>query len=141
MQVIGYTSTGTIEIDIEQTRYTVPDDMGNRHRQMVAEWEAEGNTIPAYTPPVRTIEEIRAAMPPLTSRQFWLAANAIGVSKDHVLTQIATIPDAAEREAMRIEAAETASFNRTHPAIDELAGAMGITPAQLDDLWTWGAAL
>ncbi len=141
MQVIGYTATGTIEIVVEETRYTVPDDPGNRHRQMLAEWEEEGNTIPPYVPPIKSIEEIRAAMPPLTSRQFWLAANAIGISKSAVLAQIDTITDAAERGALRIEAAETASFTRTHPAVDELAGAMGITPTQLDDLWNWGVAL
>jgi hypothetical protein len=31
----------------------VPDDMGNTDRQLVAEWEALGNTIPPYVPPVQ----------------------------------------------------------------------------------------
>lgn len=48
MEVHGYTETGSIEATIEGVRLTVPDDMANRHRQMIAEWEAAGNTIPAF---------------------------------------------------------------------------------------------
>jgi hypothetical protein len=31
--------------------WTVPDDPANRHRQDIADWEAEGNTIPEEAPP------------------------------------------------------------------------------------------
>lgn len=51
MNVLGYTESGTIRIVIDGTEMIVPDDMANRHRQMIAEWEAEGNTIPAYDIP------------------------------------------------------------------------------------------
>jgi hypothetical protein len=30
---------------------SIPDDMGNRHRQMIADWEDAGNTIPPYIAP------------------------------------------------------------------------------------------
>jgi len=52
MQVIGYNAVNMIEIIIDDVTYHVPDDMGNRYRQMVAEWEAKGNTIPPYTVPL-----------------------------------------------------------------------------------------
>lgn len=51
MEVHGYTQSGAIDATIDGQRVTVPDAGGNRHRQLIAEWEAEGNTIPAYVPP------------------------------------------------------------------------------------------
>lgn len=50
MKIHGLTESGSIDATIEGVRMTIPDDMGNRHRRMVAEWEAQGNTIPAYEP-------------------------------------------------------------------------------------------
>lgn len=53
MNVIGYTESGSIRVilDGQDSESTVPNDMGNRHRIMIAEWESEGNTIPPYVPP------------------------------------------------------------------------------------------
>lgn len=51
MEIHGYTQFGSIDATIDGIRMTVPDDIANRHRQMIAEWEAEGNTIPPYVPP------------------------------------------------------------------------------------------
>lgn len=51
MDSIGYTKDGFIEVIIDGQVAVVPDDPANRHRQMIAEWEAEGNTIPPYVPP------------------------------------------------------------------------------------------
>lgn len=50
IEVIGYTEDGSIIIILDGVRMFVPDTMGNRHRQMIAKWEAEGNTIPPYVP-------------------------------------------------------------------------------------------
>ena len=52
IQVIGYNEYGYIVIVLDGTTMTVPDNLGNRHRRMVAEWEALENTIPPYVPPV-----------------------------------------------------------------------------------------
>jgi hypothetical protein len=60
MEIHGYTETGAIEATIDGVRLTVPDDMANRHRQMVAEWEAAGNTIPAWEPPAPTGADVNA---------------------------------------------------------------------------------
>lgn len=51
MEIHGFTEHGSIDATIDGLRMTVPDDMANRHRQMIADWEALGNTIPAYEPP------------------------------------------------------------------------------------------
>lgn len=54
IEVHGCTEGGSIDATIEGVRMTVPDDLANRHRRMIAQWEAEGNTIPAYIPPPQT---------------------------------------------------------------------------------------
>jgi|GEM_PF-2640015 len=46
-----YTSSNTIEVVIDGVTWSVPDDMSNTHRQMLAEWEAEGNVISPYNAP------------------------------------------------------------------------------------------
>ena len=46
-----YDEQGSILAVIDGQEMTVPDDMGNRHRVMLAEWEADENTIEPYTPP------------------------------------------------------------------------------------------
>ena len=51
MQIHGFTENGSIDATIDGERGTVPNDPSNRHRQMIAEWEAKGNTIPPYVPP------------------------------------------------------------------------------------------
>lgn len=51
IQVHGYTVSGAIDATINGTRWAIPNDASNSHRQMIADWEALGNTIPAYDPP------------------------------------------------------------------------------------------
>jgi hypothetical protein len=64
MKVLGYTSSGMIRVLFEgdEAESFVPDDVGNAHRQLIAQWEADGNVIPAYvgTPP--TIDDYRFAI-------------------------------------------------------------------------------
>lgn len=49
----------SIIVDIDGVKHGVPNNPGNRHRQMLAEWESEGNTIAPYVaPPVKTNTEI-----------------------------------------------------------------------------------
>ncbi len=60
MQVHGRTSAGIIDATIDGVRMLVPDDMTNGHRQMIAEWEAAGNTIPTFEPPLPTSADLNA---------------------------------------------------------------------------------
>jgi hypothetical protein len=92
---------------------------------------------PTVTAP--TLEQIRAAMPALSPRQFWLAASRINITKADVLALVDAMKDKQAASDMRIEVTETVSFKRTNPAIDQLATLLKITPDQLDSLWTWAA--
>lgn len=60
MDIIGYTLDGAIEVRIDGHIAFVPDDHTNGHRQMIAEWEAEGNAIPAYQPPPVSPADVKA---------------------------------------------------------------------------------
>jgi len=46
-----YTERGSILSVIDEVEMTVHDDMENRHRILIAEWEAKGNQIEPYAPP------------------------------------------------------------------------------------------
>lgn len=61
--VIGWTDAEqtTIRAVFNGQEMTVPDDPGNRHRAAIAEWEAEGNTIPPYQEPQKTQAELDEA--------------------------------------------------------------------------------
>lgn len=90
---------------------------------------------PTLTAP--TPEQIRAAMPALSPRQFWLAASRINITKADVLALVDAMGDKQAAADMRIEITETVSFQRTNPAVDQLATLLNIPPEQLDSLWTW----
>ena len=57
-----YTESGSIIAVIDGVEMSVPDDMGNRHRQMLAEWEAEGNAIEPYVPQAPTLDDYERAI-------------------------------------------------------------------------------
>lgn len=92
-----------------------------------------------YVPP--TDEQLRAAMPPITPRQFWIAAASIGILKQDVLDIVAAIVDAEDRLRTEIEVLEATMYERTNPYLEDLANAMEITPEQMDTLWIWASDL
>lgn len=83
-----------------------------------------------------TIEEIRAAMTPLTPRQLRLAIVVhADISLASVQAAIDAIPDPTEREAAQVEWDYATKFERLHPTILRLGASLGLTPEQIDDLW------
>lgn len=48
---VHYDSDGNIRAVIDGVNYVIPDNMNNRFRRLIAEWEALGNTIEPYVPP------------------------------------------------------------------------------------------
>ncbi|OCP21880.1 hypothetical protein BC361_25260 [Ensifer sp. LC54] len=81
-------------------------------------------------------------MPSLSSRQFWLAALEIGITKAIVQDKIRSLGMAPLDEARMItELIEATTFERTNPFLAELTGLFSLPPADLDILWTWASAL
>jgi len=96
----------------------------------------DGSKVVEYSlpqPEPLTPDELRAQMPPLTRRQFWLGADSLGLSKADVLA-------AAADQQVRIEIEETTEFHRTYESVVMLSEVLGITPEQLDDVWMWWAS-
>jgi hypothetical protein len=62
IESVQYDKNGAIVAVIDGKKLFIPDKPGNRHRQMIAEWEAQGNTITPYTPPPPTIEDYYIAI-------------------------------------------------------------------------------
>lgn len=60
MDVIGYTEDGMIRVDLDGAIAFVPDDLDNRHRQEIADWEALGNTILPYEAPPPSTDDVNA---------------------------------------------------------------------------------
>ena len=117
-----YTEQGSIFAIIGGQVMTVPDDMANRDRAMIAEWVAAGNVIEPYLPeplpePVIIIPAVTLwermtdaeaiqvndvmATQPIRTRQIFLTANTF--RSDHelwpLLQQIASTLFGVERAA------------------------------------------
>ena len=78
---------------------------------------------------------------PLTARQLRLGLVLHGFNLSSVEAAIDAIEDGTDREVARIEWEYETIFERSHPFIDWLGAALGLTPEQVDDMWTEAAAL
>jgi hypothetical protein len=87
------------------------------------------------TPPEPTLEEIRAAMPPITPRQLRLTLLSIGVTESQVDAALVNDPEG------QIEWKYATYFKRSHPLIDSLGVGFSITPVQIDSLWAYAQDL
>lgn len=71
---------------------------------------------------------------PLTPRRFWLAALSLGITEDMVDARIDGLPE-PQRSAYRIEKRHAQSYERTHPLVQSLPQAFGVSEAALDAAW------
>lgn len=136
MEVHGYTQTGAIEVTIDGILMVVPDVPDNRHRQMIAEWEAEGNMIPPYVPPIPDANSIA-----LPRREFRRALLHNGIDNAAVVSVITAISDPVEREGMIIWWEDTQLFQRHYPILVSMMGDVGLTESQADAIWAYGVSL
>lgn len=60
MEVQGFTKHGSINVTLGGVLISIPDDMTNGHRQMVAAWEAHGNIIPPHVPDAPSPADVKA---------------------------------------------------------------------------------
>ncbi|UVD59012.1 hypothetical protein NE852_12830 [Rhizobium sp. Pop5] len=94
-------------------------------------------------PDVVTFLSPSTGFPVLQKWQLWLAALELEppVYKVDIMEVISTMADKTpqEKEAIRIMVEDTQAYHREDPRIDLLGQTMGITPAEMDDLWRWAS--
>lgn len=125
-----YAEGGSIIAVIDGQEMIVPDDMGNRHRVMLAEWESAGNVIEPYAEPVLTPEEQRALMPPISKRQLRLTLVRNGISLSDLDAAILAMGDEAV-----IEWQDASEYRRLHPLLNQVAAHLSLTQEQVDVMW------
>lgn len=147
-----FTKYGFINALIDGQEMTVPDDMANRHRIMLAEWEAEGNTIEPYVP-----EPVIEPIPDeISRRQFFqyladgvgiitrqeakaaMTGGAIPAPLQAIIDNLPTEDDKFQA-TMLVIGAQT--FNHTHPFSEVVRIAMQWTVEQKLDFWRGAAKL
>ena len=85
--------------------------------------------------------------PPLSARQFWQAAFAIGVKEEDLIADIANkdspffIADDDDRESVLIDISKATTFTRDYKLLKKMAEVNKIPDAQLDTLWNWAATI
>nr|WP_313022834.1 hypothetical protein [Brucella intermedia] len=128
-----FTDYGSIIAVIDGVEMIVPDTMENRHRSMLAAWEAQGNLITPYVEPTLTPEEKRERMPNLSARQLRLGLLHLGKLAG-VPVAIAALPE-PEKSQAQIEWDYASEFRRLHPLIVKLIPILGLTDEQVDPVW------
>lgn len=99
------------------------------------EWLIDNPNFPRqpFVPP--TAEETRAGMSSLTARQLRLGLLAGGISPATVTATIDAMSAGPDRDAAQIEWEYATTFNRMHPLISTVGGALGRTEEQMDAMW------
>lgn len=120
---------GMIVAIIDGIEKTFADEMINPDRVLVSEWEAAGNTIEPYVAPP-------ASIPQVVSRfQARAALHLAGLLPD-VETAIA-----AADPLVQMAWADAQEFRRDSPTIVAMAGALGLSESEVDELFTSAAQI
>lgn len=98
-------------------------------------------TFSRPTAPEPTPEELRAAMPPLTARQFLLGMIHAGVTETEVVAELDKIADPIDKAIAKVEWERAGQFERTHHLVVSLSATLGLTADQLDALWSFASDL
>ena len=102
----------------------IPFDGGNRDYQEYLEWLAEGNTPESYVPP---------PAPPVTQVTAYQAK--IQLSRAGLYDSVVTTVNTSDNPELKIAWEVATTFERNSPFILALQPELGITDAQLDDLF------
>lgn len=75
------------------------------------------------------------ALLPITKRQLRLTLVRNGISLSSVESAISAMPEGLPKEEAKIEWDDASTFNRTHPTLLLIAGALGLAESQVDAMW------
>lgn len=133
MEVIGYDNVGNVRAVIDGTEWAIPPEPSHPLWQRVMEWVAQGGSIPAYAAPPETV-------PNLEPDQFWFVVRASGYEPE----LLAWVEAMKQSDPVNWAAASSKLqfakfFERDHPFIEEARLAIGMSEAELDALWAFGA--
>jgi hypothetical protein len=124
---------GTIRVVHVDGEMSVPDNMSNRHRRMVAEWEAiEGNERQSYVAP-----QAPPATETLINRvQFKSMLALLGKSVDDVMSAIdAVITDPTQNTIAKVKVTDSDRYARDNELFTILAPSLNLTDAAIDAAW------
>ncbi|MEQ0925208.1 hypothetical protein ABLT40_15830 [Acinetobacter schindleri] len=79
--------------------------------------------------------------PALTRRQFRLALVTNGYNLADIETLIAQIEDDMQRQVIQIEWQDATVFERNNSSLLKMAAIMGLSSAQIDELWSQALTL
>lgn len=96
---------------------------------------------PYVPPPEPTIEEIRAAMPPLTRRQLRLGLINNSIMPVQAQSIIDAMPAGVEKEKFDVEWNDGDKFRRLDSTVTTMLAALMFDPEEIDTLWNASTSL
>lgn len=118
-----YLEDGSIVAVIDNVSLFIPDQQSNRHREMLASWEEDGNIIEPYSPPPVPIPDR------VSRRRFRLQLEAAK------LLEKADAWVATQDRSTQIAYEDSDGFNRNEPKLQEAFAAVGYSSSQIDDFF------